>query len=136
MKNTGKPTEDLFEAHLDSYGKYAYYYRLPDAAEIRGRTGKIGQARPTPSDYIVVLDRRTRFVEVKSTTDEKRFSFSLLRPVQSAAAKRVLAAGGDYEVVIHSIAHNRWFWLPYAELRTDERRSIAWDDFPAWREMH
>lgn len=135
MKNTGKPSEELFENHIASYGKRAYLHRFVDAAEIRGRTGKVGQARAAPSDYLLVLDGKTSFVELKSTIHETRFAFSLLRTVQSAACKQVLAAGGSYDVVIHAIKHNRWFWLPYAELRTTERRSIAWDEFPSWRKM-
>jgi hypothetical protein len=68
-KNSGKPSESDFEDILSRLGKRAYCYRIVDAAEVRGRTGRIGFIRPAPSDYIVTIDGQTSYSEVKSTTD-------------------------------------------------------------------
>jgi penicillin-binding protein-related factor A (putative recombinase) len=131
MRNSGKPSEQIFEDYFASLGKRAYLHRLVDAAEVRGRTGKVGQIRPAPADYIVTCDGQTFYAEVKSTTHETRFSLSLLRTSQSAAAKQVLAAGGDYFVYIHSIARNEWFKAPYRSLQLLKQQgvsSVKWCD--------
>jgi penicillin-binding protein-related factor A (putative recombinase) len=130
MKNSGKPSEQIFEDYFASLGKRAYLHRLVDAAEVRGRTGKIGQVRSAPADYIVTCDGQTFYAEVKSTIHKTRFAFSLLRTSQTAAAKQVLAAGGDYFVYIHSIVRNEWFRVPYKSLKSlqPEASSIKWCD--------
>jgi len=130
-KNNGKPSEDDFETILDRLGKRAYCHRLVDAAEVRGRTGHIGFTRPAPSDYIVTIDGRTDYSEVKSTLDPSAFRFALLRKKQSAAAIQIVAAGGGYFVYVHSLIQDRWFKIPYAKiLETKEagKASITWSD--------
>lgn len=112
-KNTGKPSEQAFEAYLNSLGKRCYWYRFVDAAEIVGRTGRIaGSIRPAPSDYLVVRDGVTEFAEVKSTSGSS-FSFSLLRRTQSAAARMAIAAGGVYFIYLHDLTRNQWYRIPY-----------------------
>ena len=133
MKNTGKPSEDKFERHIASFGKKAFLHRFVDAAEIRGRTGKIGQARTAPSDYMLVLDGETSFAEVKSTVHSTSFQFSLLRTTQSADATRILAAGGTYKVFIHAIEPDLWFCVPYGVLKGHPKRSMTWDELSPWR---
>lgn len=137
MRNTGKPSEHEFERYLNSLGKRVFFYRFPDAAEIRGRTGAVGQARPVPSDYLVTHDGKTFYAEVKSTESDARFAFALLRTVQSAVAKQVLAAGGDYFVYIHALAHNRWYKVPYwliANTKDAGKKSLTWEELETCRE--
>lgn len=130
-KNTGKPSEREFEAHFDRKGKQAFYYRIPDAAEVYGRVGSIGLTRPAPSDYVLVFDGVTSFAEVKSTQSKTSFPFSILRTPQSAAAKQVLAAGGTYDVYLHDLTHNHWFKIPYSHIQSVKdagKASIPWAD--------
>ena len=135
-KNTGKSTESDFEDILRSMGKKAYFHRLVDASTIHGLTGKSGQAPPQPSDYVAVIDGITQFAEVKSTQNISSFPFSLLRTKQSAAAKQVLAAGGDYFVYVKSIMRGKWYRLDYKRIElyknTLDEQSIKWDEMPPW----
>ncbi len=130
-KNTGKPSEQAFEAALNRLGKRAYYCRLVDAAEIYGRVGKTGNVRPQPSDYIITVDGLTSYAEVKSTNDETAFRFSLLRTKQTAAARQILSAGGEYNVFVHHIPTDRWYRIPYTTINMVKeagKASINWHD--------
>ena len=113
-------------------GKRAFFTRLVDAAEIKGKTGKIAKsASSQPSDYILTLDGLTSYAEVKSTGHKTSFAFSLLRPDQVGAAKQVTAAGGSYLIFVHSLVLDRWFCIPWSviQLAKDEGRgSLAWDE--------
>jgi penicillin-binding protein-related factor A (putative recombinase) len=134
-KNSGKPSESDFEDILSRLGKRAYCYRIVDAAEVRGRTGRIGFIRPAPSDYIVTIDGQTSYSEVKSTTDTSAFRFSLLRTKQSAAAVQIVAAGGDYFVYVHSLVQNRWYRIPYQTIlgvKATGKASINWSDLQGY----
>lgn len=128
-KNTGKSSEQKWEDHFTALGKSAYFYRVVDAAEVRGRTGKIGFIRPAPSDYILVHQGRTSFAEVKSTQNKTSFPFSILRTVQSAMAKMVLAAGGSYDVYVHNMIGDQWFKISYEVIeavKASGKSSIPW----------
>ena len=131
-KNTGKPSEQDFENFWLKLGKRAWVWRVPDAAEVKGRTGNIGTTRPAPSDYVVVHNT-TQFAEVKSTQDNTAFRFSLLRAKPSAMAVMILAAGGDYFVYIHRIPTDEWFRVPYQVIRDHPRRSLTWTELESYR---
>lgn len=136
MKNTGRPSEKAFEAYFKGKGKDAFIHRFVDAAEIRGRTGVVGQARAQPSDYIIVVEGRTIFAEVKSTTHKTAFAFSLLRKVQTASAIQIMAADGTYHVFIHSLAKSQWYSMPYSvviDAQIAGKSSIKWEDLEQWR---
>ncbi|RWN60247.1 hypothetical protein [Mesorhizobium sp.] len=126
-KNTGKPSEQEFERIWNKLGKRAWAWRVVDAAEVRGRTGKIGFTRSAPSDYIVAYNG-VHFAEVKSTQDDTAFRFSLLRKIPSAMAVMILAAGGDYLVYIHRITTDEWFCIPYQLIRDNSARSLTWKE--------
>ncbi len=131
-KNTGKPTERLFEASIDALGKRGYYYRIKDAAAIRGLTGKTGMADATPSDYICVVKGKMFFGEVKSTQHERLFEFSLLKKGQNSHGLRIIAAGGQYLVIVHRILTDEWYIIPRSVIKdheaTTKERSIPWLD--------
>lgn len=131
-KNTGKKSEDIFEKSLDRLGKRASYFRLVDAAEITGRTGKVAvSARAQPSDYVVVLDGKTSFVEVKSTQNPTSFPFNLLKTTQHASARMIITAGGDYYVVVHHLPSDTWYRFPYTLVQNTQangKQSIPWSD--------
>lgn len=129
-KNTGKPSETFFESVWQRLGKRAYCYRIADAAEVRGRTGKIGLTRATPSDYIVTYNG-TFYAEVKSTQNPTSFPFSLLKKGQSAAAPQVVTAGGGYFVFAHNLTTNTWYRIPYEVIRAVKdvgKASIPWSE--------
>lgn len=135
-KNTGKPSERAFEARLSSAGKAAYFYRIKDAAAIKGLTGKIGNVDATPSDYIVVIDGLTEFAEVKSTLDPERFSFSLLGKGQNSHAQRILTAGGGYRIYIHALVSGQWYRIPRLAIDSYQkfgRASLRWDEMNFYR---
>ncbi|MES0134538.1 Holliday junction resolvase RecU [Mesorhizobium sp. M0016] len=135
-KNTGKASEQTFEEIHDTLGKRAYYCRLVDAAEVRGRTGRMGHVRPQPSDYILVVDGKTSFAEVKSTQEKTSFPFGLLRTKQSAAAKMILAAGGSYFVYLHDLTRNIWYRVPYDLIQIVKdhgKSSIPWADLKEFK---
>ncbi len=134
-KNNGKPSEDIFEQHWNRLGKLAYCYRVADAAEVRGRTGRIGLTRATPSDYIVTHGT-TFYAEVKSTLNKTSFPFSLLKKGQSAAAPQVNSAGGEYYVFVHNLTTNQWFRIPYQVIRAVKelgKESIPWSELEAFQ---
>ena len=112
-KQAWQTAEDEFEQHWKQFGKSAWVHRFADAAELKGRTGAVGKVRPQPSDYLVVFNGSTIFCEVKSTTNPTSFPFSLLRTTQSAAARMVRAAGGEYNVYVKALATNTWYVVPY-----------------------
>lgn len=130
-KNTGKKSENSFEAQLTKLGKRAYFHRLTDAADVKGRTGVVGYQPKQPSDYMIVLDGQTSFAEVKSTQNQTSFPFSLLKPGQTAHAKRILAAGGNYLVFVHNLTTDVWYRIPMSVIEAVKARgnqSIPWSD--------
>ena len=134
--NTGKSSEKEFEARLSSLGKRAYFYRVKDAAAIRGLTGKIGHADATPADYIVVVDGDTHFAEVKSTINETSFPFSMLKKGQNSHGMRILAARGKYNVYIHHLPTEKWFRVPLSVInavRDIGKASLKWNDLERYR---
>lgn len=131
MKNTGKKSEEIFEDHWGRIGKTAYAFRFTDAAEATGTNKRRTTIKAQPSDYIVTYLGKTFYAEVKSTVHERLFPFSMLRKTQSAYAKFVLAAGGDYLVYVHSLHHDKWFCVPYIFINYIKglgRASATWEE--------
>lgn len=130
-KNKGSQAEDDFDAIITRMGKRAYLHWLVDAAEIKGRTGRMGLVRAMPSDAVLTIDGITEYAEVKSSEDATAFRFSLLRTKQSAAAKMILSAGGTYSIFVRSWKRNRWFKVPYSlvnAVKDGGKSSIPWTD--------
>lgn len=128
MRNSGKPSEHIFENKISAHGKNGYFYRIPDAAEVRGRTGRIGYIRKTPSDYIVTLYGETFYAEIKSTVNPKFFAKSFLKIGQKNAARQVLAAGGQYLIFIHSLATQEWYRVPANVLIETPKTTFSWTE--------
>lgn len=132
-KNTGKPTEALFESSINALGKQGYFYRIKDAAAIKGLTGSVGAGvDATPSDYICAVRGKTFFAEVKSTQHDTLFEFKLLKKGQNAHGAQIVAAGGAYWVFIHRMSTGDWYcvsmaWIRLHESKTD-RKSMAWTE--------
>jgi hypothetical protein len=131
MRNTGKPSETNFLKFWKRYGKKAHVFRFTDASEATGLNRRVTVIKAQPSDWLITCNGRTWYAETKSTTDTKKFSFSLLRKTQSAFAKMILAAGGEYIVYVHRLATDQWYAVPYAQidfLREAGKGSMSWDD--------
>ena len=138
MKNTGKPSEEIFDESWKHLGKRAFIFKFEDTAALRGRNkGKAVMASAQPSDRLVIHDGDSYFAEIKSTVDPDRFKFSLLRKSQGFAAASAIAAGGTYFLFIHCLTRNRWYCLPYevvAYAKTQGKGSLTWAELEphAW----
>lgn len=128
-KNLGGATQVDFENRLKRLGKAAYLYKLVDAAEIKGRTGIAGRARAQPSDYLLTYKGRTVYAEVKGCENTTSFPLSYLRDVQSAAARQIIAAGGEYLVFIKQLTTGLWFSVPHGVLHAlaGDNKSVKWE---------
>lgn len=134
--NTGKPSEQLFEEAWEACGKHAYCERVEDAAALFGLNKRRVASSKKTSDYLVTHRGGMFYAEVKSTEHPRLFEFKLLKTHQLGRARMILAAGGRYEIFVHSLALQRWYRIPAAEVfRVEEtgRRSIAWPDLEEFR---
>ena len=131
MKNTGKTSEEIFEDAFKPLGKKAFVWRIPDAAEIYGRTegGKFN--RSMPSDYILTLEGQGNiYAEVKSTQNLTSYPFSSLKKGQNAMAAMIIAAGGPYNIYIHRLTTDQWYRIPYSlvkKTKDEGASSIKWE---------
>ncbi len=135
MKNTGKPSEKIFEQRLALLGKRAYFYRIKDAATIKGLTGKVGNVGASPSDYFIVLDGKTSFAEVKSTQEKTSFPFSLLKKGQVAHGIQINNAGGNYYVYIHNLNSDKWYRVPFGLIEASRnlgKSSLTWESLQTY----
>lgn len=117
-KNTGKPSEKIFDDHFTFLGKKAYVHAFTDASEVNGMNRghrRIMNVKAQPADRLVVLDGEMFLAEVKSSVSkDDRFDFKLLRITQGSAAAQALAAGGQYWVYYHHLSTDEWFRFPYS----------------------
>lgn len=131
MRNTGKPSETNFLKIWRRVGKSAHVFKFTDASEATGQNGRVTAIKAQPSDWLITYKGHTWYAETKSTTDVKKFAFSLLRKTQSAFAKMILAAGGEYIVYVHRLATDQWYAVPYDHidcLREAGKGSMSWDE--------
>lgn len=133
MKNTGQPTQDRFEAIWTRLGSEAFCYRVVDAAEVRGRTGKIGMTREAPSDFIVTYQGLTFYAEAKSCHNKTSFPFGQLEKGQKTAGLRVTKAGGAYLIFIEKLPDKIWFMVPYSVILSWPRKSMTWAELETYR---
>lgn len=129
MKNTGKPSEKIFDDYWRTRGKVAFNFAFADSSSLTGLNGKMVQALAQPSDRLVIHDGKVEFAEIKSTQDDTAFRFSLLRKKQSAFAAFILAAGGTYSVYVHRLLTDEWFRVPYQIInivKEQGSQSIPW----------
>lgn len=134
-KNTGKPSEETFDKFWAKLGKKAFVFKFTDASEARGMNKRTVNIKAQPSDRLITFQGVTWYAEVKSTIDEKRFNFSLLRTTQGSYAAQVEAAGGMYLVYIHSIATDIWYCVPYSTIRwakENNKSSFTWQELSTY----
>ena len=127
-RNTGKPSEEIFETQIRKNGKSCFLHRLTDSSDIRGLNGK-GHAPKQPADYVLTLNGAMAYAEVKSTTHPTRFSLSLIKASQWQAAVRQHAAGGAYLFFIHSLFTKAWYVIPISFLlENPSKKSWSWTE--------
>lgn len=139
-KNTGKPSEKIFDDAFQVLGKRAYVFTFTDASEATGMnraTGRATNIKPQPSDRLVTVDRRTYYAEVKSSVSkDDRFDFKLLRSTQGMYAAQIIAAGGEYLVFYHHLSTDEWFCFPYSLVRGTKDQGKSSIPLPYLRKNH
>lgn len=142
MKNTGKPSEEIFDTHFLRLGKRAYVHKFTDASEVTGMNkGRVGSGfvnvKAQPADRLVVLDGQMFLAEVKSSTAlHDRFDTKLLKKGQNAAGAQAIAAGGAYWIYYHHIATGEWFRFPYSLVRAHKDAGQSSIPLSALRGQH
>ena len=112
IKNTGTEAQDEWEVLMRKiYRNKAHIHRVTDSAEVRGMAGA-GFTKPQPSDYIVTVGGRMFYAEVKSSNNPTSFPFKDITLGQKAAAKKQMAAGGEYFFYIKNMLSGRWYEVP------------------------
>lgn len=113
-KNTGKPSEKIFDDYWTLKGKAAHVFAFTDASKATGQNRRVVHIDAQPADRLVTENGAIHYAEVKSTaTEVDRFEFKLLKKTQRAFAKMIRAAGGPYYVYMHFIQTDEWFRIPY-----------------------
>lgn len=130
-KNTGTGYQKLFKDIIQCLGKKAYLYRIADAAEVKAVTGVTGFQRKQPSDFILTINGRNIYAEIKSSSDPTRFYFSALETGQHTAAKQIVSAGGLYYIFIYSIVMKNWYVVSYENIK-EKTSSLKWVDMEIW----
>lgn len=135
MKNNGKEAEKAFHDH---WFKVGHVERLRDKQDLVALNRGLRVADfAKPSDFIVSSpDVALHYAEVKSTTNPTLFSFSKIRPAQSAAALKEQSRGkGSYVFYIFSYALSQWFMMTcdqYAAMLDAGKRSVKFEELPKW----
>jgi penicillin-binding protein-related factor A (putative recombinase) len=83
-----------------------------------------------PSDFLVTVDGKTFFAEVKSSQDPVSFNLNNVEVSQWTAAIRSVAAGGEYFFFLRSEILGKWFKVP-ASILVEQRKtkkSIKWTE--------
>lgn len=134
MQNWKKAEKD-FEGHFEQYGKGAYVHRMSDTAMAKAVAGKKAFIAAQPCDYLVTVEEKTFYAEVKSSQDETSFHFSNIQKGQINASRRVVAAGGIYLFFIKSEVLEQWFCVPAVIIHTTLRakKSMTWNELEPYK---
>jgi penicillin-binding protein-related factor A (putative recombinase) len=128
VKNTGIPSEKIFDDYWASFGRRAALVKFEDAAALYGKNKRPVANAAKPSDRLVTFEGETFYAEVKSTIDPRRFGFNKIRKTQRGYAKQITAAGGRYDFYIHSLHLDQWFRVPAQVILTTEAKSLSWEE--------
>lgn len=136
-RNTGKPSENIFDSYVLMQGKRFCLIPFQDQASLVGlNRGKIVKSANQPSDRLVVWNGHTVFCEIKSTEDPTGFRLALIKDTQVGFAKKITAAAGQYDIFIHSLSLNQWFrvsWPEMAKFFEGPKRSVRWEELKSYR---
>lgn len=102
--------QDEFEKMMNGKRKRCHVHRFQDTMEVQGVKGVgKGFAGNQPADFIVTLDGKTFYAEVKSCENVTSFPFSNITQSQFRAATRVTSAGGIYLFFIKHL--DQWYMV-------------------------
>ena len=135
MKNW-REAEKEFAIYFLNKGKKCYLHRLEDTKAIRGRTKGTGFTMAQPADYIVIEDGCMFYAEVKFSQNENSFPFGSIQKSQMNAARRIIAAGGNYYFFIYSTHVGTWFKIPVSVILNHTKKSLRWTEISQleWRQ--
>lgn len=118
-KNDGTLSQNTFVSLMEAQPK-TKVFRNRDKKDLVGlNKGRKVAAFALPADYTVARQGQLFFAEVKSTSDERRFSYSQIEPGQRAAALMCAACDTPYWFFIHSLHLDKWFQLSGKQLSMD-----------------
>lgn len=127
MKHVWKDAEDEFVSFFTPFGKRAAIERLTDTAYVRGNTGLKKTIKDAqPADFVVVWDGTMFYAEVKSTENEPSFSFAMISKNQWRAARKAIAAGGQYYFFIRRETTGEWYVVPAIVFIDHAAKSMKW----------
>ena len=123
---TWKEAERRFVDSFDKLGKRAFVFRFQDTATAKALNGRGAFTTAQPSDFLVVSEGQMFFAEVKSSQDKTSFHFNNIQARQIAAARRVVAAGGNYLFFIMNRVTERWYAVPALVIHQHPRKHMTW----------
>jgi penicillin-binding protein-related factor A (putative recombinase) len=127
MKQVWKDAEEEFASFFAPFGKRAAVERLTDTAHVRGATGLQRAIKDAqPADFIVTWDKRMFYAEVKSTVKEPSFPFSMIAKNQWRAARKAVAAGGDYYFFLRRESVGIWYAVHASHIIDNTTKSMKW----------
>jgi len=134
-KNTGKPSEILFENALRHvYGKRVFIQEFYDAAYLHGLNKRPVLAPEQPADRLVTANGTMFYAEIKSVLKGTSFPFSMIKSNQLRAAKEQSMAGGLYYFFVHDLAGDRFYMVPASQVLNTEKQSLKWDEMTLWQD--
>lgn len=120
--NTGKSSEDLFEAYFHEQGYFVH--RFQDYADINaGRQRAKRVVGSQPSDYHLTKGLFGEYAEVKSISKGKSFPFSRIERKQWITATKVNAIHGQYFFYLHFMESGVWYRVPASFVLESEKKS-------------
>lgn len=127
MKHVWKDAEDEFVSFFAPLGKHAAIERLTDTAHVRGTTGLKRLIKDSqPADFVVTMYGSMFYAEVKSTVNEPSFPFSMIAKNQWRAARKAVAAGGNYQFFIRRETTGEWYVIHASHIIDHEAKSMKW----------
>jgi len=134
LRNTGKPSEKIFEDAFKA--KQAMVYRFEDYADVnfkkslRGVKVRAGgnpqkdrlAVQEKPSDFLVTFSKITFYAEIKSVKNRTNFAFSTLQASQWKAATKTTINGGMYLVCIHLMEIDEWYMVPFRKILEQDKK--------------
>ena len=120
------------KAVFDYYnsGKYTICTRFIDSADLNRESYKRGAKFTAtgisqPSDLVITIRGRTFYAEVKSTSNPRGITQSLIKQ-QAGSRKRILMAGGDYTYFIYRVPTKTWYMID-GDILDENEGTFTWD---------
>lgn len=137
MKNDGNDADSAFVARINAMPN-TIVQRFYDQSDLRGLNGgrAVGDFAK-PSDYIITLNGRVSYAEVKSIQGHVSFPFGNIEGGQRSAALRHAAVGaGDcFVFYIFSFGTSRWYTMSadeFAATLNEGKKSIKLEELNQW----